>query len=249
MRADFGIPYDVDALKLIDDLRDWGLLVRAVVITRYEDQPSARVFKSPARAPRCARLHPRLHPGLSHGRRSDRQRRGIRRERVHPPPSGRWWWCRARARAAASWPPACPRSTTSTCAATPPATPSSRPSPSGTCRSSTRSTSPTRLPRWSCKDVNQIDPFHLAAYGEQAVNYNRDIEAFPLVARILERIGGDALLPVAHRHGREPRGLRHRGRRRGAGGCRAGGHPALLPLRLRVRRGPGRSRGRASGRS
>src|SRR5512137_1975074 len=46
IRADFGIPYDVDALKLIDDLRDWGLLVRAVVITRFEDQPSARVFKA-----------------------------------------------------------------------------------------------------------------------------------------------------------------------------------------------------------
>ena len=46
MRADFGIPYDVDVLKLIDDLREWGLLVRAVVITRYEDQPSARVFKA-----------------------------------------------------------------------------------------------------------------------------------------------------------------------------------------------------------
>jgi uncharacterized protein (UPF0371 family) len=41
------------------------------------------------------------------------------------------------------------------------------------------------------KDVNQIDPFHLAAYGEQAVNYNRDIEAFPLLARILQRIGGE----------------------------------------------------------
>jgi uncharacterized protein (UPF0371 family) len=39
------------------------------------------------------------------------------------------------------------------------------------------------------RDVNQIDPFHLSAYEEQAVNYNRDIEAFPLVARILERIG------------------------------------------------------------
>ena len=46
MRADFGIPYDQDVLKLIDDLRDWGLLVRAVVITRFEDQPSARVFKA-----------------------------------------------------------------------------------------------------------------------------------------------------------------------------------------------------------
>jgi uncharacterized protein (UPF0371 family) len=39
------------------------------------------------------------------------------------------------------------------------------------------------------RDVNQIDPFHLEAYGKQAVNYNRDIEAFPLVVRILERIG------------------------------------------------------------
>jgi uncharacterized protein (UPF0371 family) len=44
------------------------------------------------------------------------------------------------------------------------------------------------------KDVNQIDPFHLAAYGEQAVNYNRDIDAFPLLARILERITGQASL-------------------------------------------------------
>ena len=42
------------------------------------------------------------------------------------------------------------------------------------------------------RDVNLIDPFHLDAYSEQAVNYNRDVEAFPLVARILERIGGDA---------------------------------------------------------
>jgi uncharacterized protein (UPF0371 family) len=40
------------------------------------------------------------------------------------------------------------------------------------------------------KDVNQIDPFHLAAYNRQTVNYNRDIEAFPLVSRILERIAG-----------------------------------------------------------
>src|SRR5512142_2765111 len=46
VRADFGIPYDVDALKLIDDLREWGLLVRAVVITRFEGQPSALVFKA-----------------------------------------------------------------------------------------------------------------------------------------------------------------------------------------------------------
>jgi len=34
-RADFGITYDVDALKTIDDFREWGIDIKAVVITRY----------------------------------------------------------------------------------------------------------------------------------------------------------------------------------------------------------------------
>ncbi|MCX7767336.1 MAG: DUF1846 domain-containing protein, partial [Candidatus Sumerlaeia bacterium] len=42
-------------------------------------------------------------------------------------------------------------------------------------------------------DVNLIDPFHLEAYGETAVNYNRDVEAFPLLRRILEKITGSEL--------------------------------------------------------
>ncbi len=46
MRADFGITYDVDALKLIDDVKDWGLSIRAVVITRFENQPSAEIFRN-----------------------------------------------------------------------------------------------------------------------------------------------------------------------------------------------------------
>ena len=37
-------------------------------------------------------------------------------------------------------------------------------------------------------DVNMIDPFHLEAYGETAVNYNRDIEIFPVVHAIFELI-------------------------------------------------------------
>ena len=39
-------------------------------------------------------------------------------------------------------------------------------------------------------DVNMIDPFHLEAYGETAVNYNRDVEIFPVLKAILERIYG-----------------------------------------------------------
>lgn len=37
-------------------------------------------------------------------------------------------------------------------------------------------------------DVNMIDPFHLAAYGEQVVNYNRDVEVFPVLNRLFEQI-------------------------------------------------------------
>ncbi|MCL2367703.1 MAG: DUF1846 domain-containing protein [Oscillospiraceae bacterium] len=39
-------------------------------------------------------------------------------------------------------------------------------------------------------DVNMIDPFHLEAYGTRAVSYNRDIEVFPLLSAIFQRIWG-----------------------------------------------------------
>lgn len=40
-------------------------------------------------------------------------------------------------------------------------------------------------------DVNMIDPFHLDAYGEIAVNYNRDVEIFPVLRSVFEAIYGD----------------------------------------------------------
>ncbi len=40
-------------------------------------------------------------------------------------------------------------------------------------------------------DVNMIDPFHLEAYGETTINYNRDIEIFPVLSAMLERIMGE----------------------------------------------------------
>ncbi len=46
VRADFGITYDVDALKTIDDFREWGIEVTAVVITRYMNQSPAKAFKN-----------------------------------------------------------------------------------------------------------------------------------------------------------------------------------------------------------
>ncbi|MCE5253204.1 MAG: DUF1846 domain-containing protein [Actinomycetia bacterium] len=191
VRADFGIPYDVDALKLIDDLRDWGLLVRAVVITRFEDQPSARVFK--------ARLERRGVPVYTHaftrGSPTDVDRivsdEGYGANEFIPterpvvivagpgPGSGKLATCLSQVYHEHL-----------------------RGNTAGYAKFET-------FPIWNLplkhpvnvayeaatvelRDVNQIDPFHLEAYGEQAVNYNRDIEAFPLVARILQRIGSDA---------------------------------------------------------
>ena len=46
VRADFGITYDVDALKTIDDFREWGIDVTAVVITRYTGQHPAKAFRN-----------------------------------------------------------------------------------------------------------------------------------------------------------------------------------------------------------
>ncbi|MBQ3300576.1 MAG: DUF1846 domain-containing protein [Eggerthellaceae bacterium] len=41
-------------------------------------------------------------------------------------------------------------------------------------------------------DVNAIDPFHLEAYGQTTVNYNRDIEIFPVLKAMLEKILGES---------------------------------------------------------
>ena len=41
-------------------------------------------------------------------------------------------------------------------------------------------------------DVNMIDPYHLEAYGETTVNYNRDVEVFPVLNAIFERIEGES---------------------------------------------------------
>lgn len=46
IRADFGITYDVDALKTIDDFREWAIDINAVVITRYDNQPPAVTFRN-----------------------------------------------------------------------------------------------------------------------------------------------------------------------------------------------------------
>ncbi|MFH0963205.1 MAG: DUF1846 domain-containing protein [Planctomycetota bacterium] len=190
IRGDFGISYDVDALKLIDDLRDWGLSIRAVVITRYEEQPAATMFKN--------RLERRGVRVATHRRTKgyptdvdlvvSEQGYGANAyiETEKPlvivtgpgPGSGKLATCLSQlyhdhmhgVR-------------------------------SGYAKFET-------FPIWNLGlrhpvnvayeaatadigDFNLIDPFHLEAYDEQAVNYNRDVEAFPVLRRILTRIMGD----------------------------------------------------------
>ena len=45
IRADLGITYDLDVLRLIDNLRGMGLLIGSVVITQYTEQQAADMFR------------------------------------------------------------------------------------------------------------------------------------------------------------------------------------------------------------
>jgi len=190
MRADFGITYDADALKLIDDLGDCDVRVRAVVITRYDEQPAATAFKN--------RLENRGITVYTHkftrGYPTDVDT--IASEAGYGandyidtdkpivvvtgpgPGSGKLATCLSQLYHDHR-----------------------RGLNSGYAKFET-------FPIWNLalkhpvntayeaataemNDVNQIDHFHLEAYNEKTVNYNRDIDAFPLLRRIIERITGE----------------------------------------------------------
>jgi uncharacterized protein (UPF0371 family) len=189
VRADFGITYDSDALRAIDDLAGRGIGVTAVVITRYEGQPAAAAFKN-----RLERRGMRVY--------THRYTKGYPTdidtvvsdegygandyiETEHPlvvvtgpgPGSGKLATCLSQQYHEHK-----------------------RGINAGYAKFET-------FPIWNLplkhpvnvayeaatadlRDVNMIDHFHLEAYNERTVNYNRDIEAFPLLKRIIERITG-----------------------------------------------------------
>ena len=189
VRADFGITYDSDALKLIDDLRGWDIAVVAVVITRFDNQPSATLFKNRLER-RGVRVY--THP-FTKGYPTDIDLivsdagYGANEyiETEHPlvvvtgpgPGSGKLATCLSQFYHDYR-----------------------RGVKAGYAKFET-------FPIWNLPlkhpvnvayeaatadlgDVNLIDPFHLEAYGETAINYNRDVDAFPLLKRILEAITG-----------------------------------------------------------
>ena len=187
MRADFGITYDSDAMKLIDDLREWGLDVCGVVITRFEDQPGATQFKKKLER-RGVKVYThrftRGYPTDVDVIVSD-QGYGANPyiETTRPlvvvtgpgPNSGKLATCLSQLYHEHR-----------------------RGVGAGYAKFET-------FPIWNLPlkhpvnvayeaatadlhDINMIDPFHLEAYDAKSVNYNRDIEAFPVVRRILDRI-------------------------------------------------------------
>ena len=189
IRADFGITYDSDALKLIDDLRGWGINVLGVNITRFENQPAATVFKNKLER-RGIKVY--THP-FTKGYPTDvelivsDQGYGATEyiETDKPlvivtgpgPGSGKLATCLSQLYHDHR-----------------------RGMNSGYAKFET-------FPIWNLplrhpvnvayeaatadiQDFNLIDPFHLEAYDQIAVNYNRDVEVFPVLKRILEKITG-----------------------------------------------------------
>ena len=189
MRADFGIPYDMDTLRLMDNIRRMGLYISSVVISQYRDQPAAELFynKLERRGERVYIHRPIAgYPvDVDHVVSDKGYGANPYIETTRPlvvvtasgPGSGKMATCLSQLYHEHK-----------------------RGISAGYAKFET-------FPVWNLplnhpvnlayeaatadlNDINAIDPFHLEAYGQTAVNYNRDIEVFPLVRNILAKIMG-----------------------------------------------------------
>lgn len=191
MRADLGITYDMDVLRLIDNITRLGIEVNSVVITRYTGQSSADAFMSKLTM------------------------RGVKNY-AHKPikgyPTEIDYICSEDGFGANPY----VETTKPLVVVTAPGPGSGK---LATCLSQVYHETVRGIPAGYAKfetfpiwniplkhpvnlayeaatadlnDVNMIDPFHLEAYGETTVNYNRDVEAFPIVKSTLARISNGA---------------------------------------------------------
>jgi len=190
IRADFGITYDSDALRTIDEFKGWGLEITAVVITRYQNQPQASSFKNKL------------------------ERNGIK---VYTHSATKGYPMDVDLIVSDEGYGANPYIETKNpiVVVTAPGPGSGK---LATCLNNMYHEYKSGIkagyakfetfPIWNLplshkvniayeaatidlKDIVQIDHHHLEAYNEKTVNYNRDIEAFPLLKRILEKITGE----------------------------------------------------------
>ena len=192
VRADLGIPYDADVLRLIDEFRSYGLYVGSVVITQVTDEHrQARNFKRKLErlGLKVYRHYPiKGYPNdvalivsdNGYGRNDYIETsRDLVVVTAPGPGSGKMATCLSQLYHDHQ-----------------------RGIPSGYAKYET-------FPIWNLPldhpvnlayeaatadldDVNMIDPFHLAAYGEQVVNYNRDVEIFPVLNLLFERLLGSS---------------------------------------------------------
>lgn len=192
MRADFGITYESDAMKTMDELREWGINVTGVVITRFEGQPAAEQFKKKLERRNVTVYRHRFIEGYPSNVEKIVSEDGFGRNDYVP-------------------------TSKPIIIVTGPGPNSGKLS---TCLSqmyhdhkrgiNARYAKFETFPVWNMPlkhpvniayeaatadlgDVNMIDSFHLETYGQTAVNYNRDIELFPVVKRILDRIAGKSI--------------------------------------------------------
>jgi uncharacterized protein (UPF0371 family) len=190
VRGDFGITYDADALMLIDGFRSRGIQLRGVVITRFEDQPSAVNFENRLKRRGVDVFRHYYTKGYPTDVDLIVSEEGYgRNDYIQPtkplvvvtgpgPGSGKLATCLSQLYHDFR-----------------------RGEEAGYAKFET-------FPIWNLplkhpvnaayeaatadlRDFNLVDPFHLEAYGEVAINYNRDVDAFPLLRRILERITGE----------------------------------------------------------
>jgi len=187
VRADFGITYDSDVMKTIDDFRAWGISVKAIVITRYDGQPSADVFRTTMESRGMKVYTHKFTKGYPTDVDLIVSEQGyganpyIETEKpivvvTGPGPgSGKLATCLSqmyheqKRGVKASY----AKFETFPIWNLPLNHPVNRAYEAATAE---------------LKDVNMIDHFHLEAYDIKTVNYNRDIEAFPIVQRIIEKI-------------------------------------------------------------
>ena len=189
IRGDFGITYDMDVLRLIDDLRTYELKVNSVVITRYDGQPATTVFINKL------------------------ERRGIK---VYKHRATKGYPTDVDTIVSDEGYGKNPyiKTTKPIVVVTAPGPGSGK---LGTCLSQLYHEHKQgkvagyskfeTFPVWNVplkhplniayeaatvdlKDVNMLDPFHFEAYNTGTVNYNRDIEMFPVIKRIIEKITG-----------------------------------------------------------
>ena len=190
MRADFGITYGMDVMRLIDKIRRLGLLVNSVVVTQYNGQPNADLFiKKLERRGEKTYIHRKTkgYPTDVNTIVSDEgyganpyieTTRPLVVVTAPGPGSGKLATCLSQLYHEYK-----------------------RGIKAGYAKFET-------FPVWNLPlkhpvnaayeaatadlgDNNMIDPYHLDTYGEKTVNYNRDIECFPIVKSILEKITGD----------------------------------------------------------